>query len=259
LSGIAAERVRNEIAMILLSRRVISTFRSMQTLGVCEIVLPELSRTSGFDQRTPYHAYDLFTHTLKTTANTPARIELRLAALLHDLGKPASLSMKEGRAVYYGHDDRSAQLAERVLRRLKFPGRIRDRVLFLVSNHMIHYSSDWSDKAVRRFVRKMGPHLDMMLLLAEADQRAQVRGGRRKNPAGELRERIDSLCEADAMHLRPPLDGHEIMSVLGIEEGPMVGEAKNRLLEEASARGKPMTRREAVSVLKKWSKSRKPR
>jgi tRNA nucleotidyltransferase/poly(A) polymerase len=254
---VAQERVRTELETILLSDRVVSSFRGMQGLGVCEIVLPELSRTFGFDQATPYHAYDLFTHTLKTTANTPADITLRLAALLHDLGKPAARSIKGRRAVYYGHEEISTSLAEGVLRRLKFPRRIRDRVLFLVGHHMIHYSGTWSDKAVRRFVRKMGADLDSMLLLAEADQRAQVIGPRAETAARDLRERIDALRGADRIHLEPPIDGHGIMSVLHIEEGPLVGMAKNRLLEEASVRDRPMSRREAVEVLKRWAKSRK--
>jgi len=255
----AQERVRAELEMILLSKRVVSSFRAMQALGVCEIVLPELSRTYGFDQATPYHAYDLFTHTLKTTAKAPTDITLRLAALMHDLGKPATRSMKGGRAVYYGHQEISAQLAEEVLRRLKFPRRIRDRVLLLVRNHMIHYSRTWSDKAVRRFVRKMGPDLDKVLLLAEADQKAQVPGAHPDIPARGLRERIRALRESDGIHLELPVDGHEIMSVLGIDEGPLVGRAKNRLLEETSVRDRPMSRREAVEVLKKWAKSRKVR
>ncbi len=251
----AQERVRAELEMILLSKRVLSSFKAMQTLGVCEIVLPELSRIYGFDQSTPYHVFDLFTHTLKATANAPADITLRLAALLHDLGKPGTRSMKGGHAVYYGHQEISAHVAEDVLRRLRFPRRIRDRVIFLVRNHMIHYSGMWSDKAVRRFVRKMGPDLDKMLLLAEADQKAQAPGAHQGIPARDLRRRIRALRKSDGIHLGLPIDGYEIMSVLGIDEGPLVGRAKNRLLEEVSSRDRPMSRQEAVEMLKKWAES----
>jgi tRNA nucleotidyltransferase/poly(A) polymerase len=254
LSGVARERIRAEFEMILLSGRVMSSLRAMQALGVCEMVLPELSRTYGFDQSTPYHDYDLFTHTLKTTASTPADITLRLAALFHDLGKPATRTRKAGRAVYYGHQEISGGLAGGVLDRLRFPGRIRKRVLFLVRNHMIHYSRDWGDKAVRRFVRKMGPHLEDMLLLAEADQKAQSAGSHRDMPVRHLRERINNLMESGGIHLEPPLNGHEIMRVLGIKEGPLVGRAKNMLIEAASARDRAMTRREAVEMLRTWAK-----
>ncbi len=259
VSKVAQERVRAELETMLISNRVISCFRAMQALGVCEAVLPELSRTHGFDQATPYHAYDLFTHTLKATANVPADIALRLAALLHDLGKPGARSMKRGRAVYYGHQDLSAELAEGLLRRLKFPRRIRDSVVFLVRNHMIHYSPTWSDKAVRRFVRRMGPDLDKILLLAEADQKAQVPGAHPEIPAEDLRGRIRGLRESGGFHLGLPMDGHEIMSILGIDQGPLVGMAKNKLAEEVSLRDRPMSREEAVEVLKKWAKSQELR
>jgi len=258
IDKVARERVRTELEKILLSTRVRSSFRKMQTLGVCGMVLPELSGTHGFDQSTPYHDYDLFNHSLKATANTPADLAVRLAALLHDLGKPATRIQRAGRAVYYGHEEVSASLAEDVLRRLGFSRRIRKKVVFLVRNHMIHYSPEWSDKAVRRFVRKMGPYLEDMLLLAEADQKAQSAEARPDIPVRHLRKRIRDLRESAAIHLEAPMDGREIMSVLGIGEGPLVGEAKNRLIEEASARDRPMTRREAAEVLRKWAKRQKP-
>jgi putative nucleotidyltransferase with HDIG domain len=257
LNRIAQERVRTEIEGILLSRRVVSTFRRMQAMGVCDIVLPELALTHGFDQSTPYHAYDLFTHTLKTVASAPPDLVLRLGALLHDLGKPYTRSMKSGRAVYYGHQEVSAELAMRVMGRLRFPRRLRQRVAFLVRHHMIHYSKEWSDKAVRRFVRRMGPNLDAMLQLAEADQKAQIPGAGRGNAAGDLRKRISALGKRDSIHFALPIGGREIMSLLGIGEGPLVGKAKEKLLEEASTRDRPMGRGEAVEILKKWARRQK--
>jgi hypothetical protein len=105
----------------------------------------------------------------------------------------------------------------------------------------------------------MGPDLDRMLLLAEADQKAQAPGALPGISARDLKRRIRALRESDGIHLGLPIDGHEIMSVLEIDEGPLVGRAKNRLLEEASSRDRPMSRQEAVEVLKKWAKSPKMR
>jgi poly(A) polymerase len=255
LTRMACERIRAEFEMILLSPRVISVFRDMEALGICGLLLPELSRTNAYDQATPYHAYDLFTHTLKATANTPPDLVLRLAALLHDLGKPDTRSMKGGRAVYYGHEEVSAELADRVMQRLKFPNRIREHVAFLIRHHMIHYSKAWSDRAVRRFVRKMGSHLEAMLDLAEADRKAQVPGPVREATAKELRRRIGSLKQSGGIHLTSPIDGCEIMSILGIPEGPLVGKAKEHLLDEVSKRARPMSREEAVRVVRKWAES----
>jgi poly(A) polymerase len=252
LDRVSKERVRGEIERILLSKRVISAFREMAALGICDVVLPELGRTYGFDQTTPYHAHDLFTHSLKATALVPPDLTLRLAALLHDLGKPDTRLMKGGRAVYYGHQDVSADLAVRVMQRLRFPRHVRERVAFLVRHHMIHYSRAWSDKAVRRFVRRMGHHLDAMLTLAEADQKAQVPGSGPDIPALHLRMRIRGLKEAGSINPRLPVDGREIMSVLGIEEGPLVGAAKKRLLEAVSESDRPLSREEALALLGKW-------
>jgi putative nucleotidyltransferase with HDIG domain len=259
LSRVAAERIRAELETILLSSKVVSVFREMEALGVCGFLLPELSRTCAFDQSTPYHAYDLFTHTLKATANTPPDLVLRLAALFHDLGKPATRTMKGGRAVYYGHEELSEQMARRVMERLKFPKRIRERVAFLVRHHMIHYSEAWSDRAVRRFVRKMGPHLEAVLELAGADQKAQIPRARRPLPSEKLRKRIIDLEQSRSIHLAPPIGGHEIMAVLGIPEGPLVGRAKERLMDEASKRDRPMSREEAVKLVRKWFKKRSGR
>jgi poly(A) polymerase len=173
------------------------------------------------------------------------------------LGKPYARSIRGGRAVYYGHQEISADLALRVMRRLRFPKRIRERVAFLVRHHMIHYSPKWSDKAVRRFARKMGAHLDPMLALAEADQRAQMPAAGRDIPARDLSKRIRVLRDRDSIHLELPVGGHDIMAVLGIGEGPLVGEAKDRLREEACGRDRPMSRQEAVDILRKWARKRK--
>jgi poly(A) polymerase len=102
----------------------------------------------------------------------------------------------------------------------------------------------------------MGPHLEDMLLLAEADQKAQSADAHPDIPVRHLRQRINSLRESDGIHLEPPLDGNEIMSILGIRQGPLVGKAKDWLIEEASARNSRMSRQEAVAVLKDWAKRR---
>jgi putative nucleotidyltransferase with HDIG domain len=254
LGRIPAERVRMELEQIVTSRRVASSFRLMHKLGILSVVSPELSRTAGFLQATPYHAYDLFTHTIKTAANTPSHLMLRLAALLHDLGKVDTRTFKKGRAVYYGHEEASAELAESVLRRLRFPRRLTADVRFLVRNHMINYSRNWSDRAVRRLVKKMGKHLNDVIVLAEADRRAQgPELGLPKN-IDDLRRRIRSLEKAGIVHPRLPVTGNDIMAILTLSQGPMVGQAKDFLLEQASKMRRPITRPECIELLRNWHK-----
>jgi putative nucleotidyltransferase with HDIG domain len=252
LRRVAAERIRDELVHILLSGSLVSGFRLMQRTGIQAVVLPELDRTAGFSQDTPYHSYDLFTHTLKTAANVRPDLNLRLAALLHDIGKMDTRTRRRGRSVYYGHDEESARVAKTVLKRLKFPGKTISDVTFLVAGHMIMYSTRWSDKAVRRLMRKMGRHLEDMLALVEADRKAQHPDPLRARDIGELRRRISGLEKEGCRLPVLPVTGHDIMEILGLKQGPVVGRAKDYLLEEAMKRPGGLTRDECIKLLAGW-------
>ena len=252
LVRVSQERIRGELERILLSRRIERAVVSMQRNGILCVVMPEVAATSGFEQGTPYHAYDLFTHLVKTAAGTPSDLSLRLAGLLHDVGKTAVQMRKGGRMVYYGHETASAQVAASLLRRLRFSNRTVGKVEFLVANHMINYSVEWSDKAVRRFERKMGPNLPDILSLAAADRKAQRPGPPPDRLLSELIARLQRREEAQPGPLLP-IDGRDIMAILGIEQGPAVGEAKEYLTEEALNRGRPLTRADAIALLGRWS------
>jgi tRNA nucleotidyltransferase/poly(A) polymerase len=253
LRRVSAERIRAELEHILLSTRLRSALRLLQGAGVSEIVFPEIGRTYGFSQATPHHAYDLFTHAARTAANTPPELTLRLAGLLHDVGKFGTRSYRRGRAVYYGHEVASAVTAEAVLSRLKFPKHLIRDVVFLISNHMINYSDNWSDKAVRRFVRKMGERREQVLTLVEADRKAQRPEPGMADGIKHLRKRIMALDKDGGIHFELPVDGRDIMAILGVEEGPTVGRAKNFLWEAAASLGKPMTKQDCVRLLKAWA------
>jgi putative nucleotidyltransferase with HDIG domain len=253
LAGVAAERTRVELEKILVSGRLQSALRLMQRTGALDAVMPEVGRTHGFCQATPYHAYDLFTHLVKTAAGTPPEVPLRLAGLLHDIGKVATQAAGPGRMVYYGHEQVSARDTVSIMQRLKFSKRAVDLVSFLVGNHMINYSRAWGDKAVRRFARKMGDRLEPVLVLAEADRRAQ-RPGSGREPF-HLRERIARLRMESALVPELPVDGRDIMAILGLSEGPWVGRAKEFLSEEALKRGHSLSRDEAERLLLGWGAS----
>lgn len=131
--------------------------------------IPELAPMVGFNQRSPHHAYDLFTHTAHVTAAVPEELTLRWAALLHDTGKITTFTTDEtGRGHFYGHAGDSAAIAGRILRRLGAPTRLREDAVHLIELHMTRLEPD--KKALRRWIARLGgAQLDRLLILQEAD------------------------------------------------------------------------------------------
>lgn len=256
IGRVSPERIRVELEKILVSRRLPAALGLLRRTGLLGLIVPELRATYDFDQATPHHAYDLFTHLVKTAGGTPPEVPLRLAGLLHDLGKTATASARPGRMVYYGHQEVSARQAAAIMERLRFSRRTTDLVAFLVGNHMINYSDDWSDKALRRLASRVGARLDNLLALAEADRRAQRPGAGAGTALASLRGRLDGLGEAGGLEPRPPLDGRQIMSVLGIAQGPLVGEAKAYLAERLLESGSPLSAARARDLLAAWYRER---
>ncbi len=249
VSGVSKERVRVEIEKILLSNRVRSAFRLLHRTRLLSLILPEIDRMHGFDQRCFYHPYDLFEHSLRVVEALPMSLELRLAGLFHDVGKIDTCQRLEDRNTYYGHEKVSARIALSALSRLRFSKKTIDEVVFLIENHMVNYDSSWSDKAVRRFIRKTQGRMDSLLALLEADRRSHRAG---IGNIRELRRRIRYLNEYVERSRIDILDGKEIMKILGIPPGPLVGEAKRYLLEVSDTRGKITSKEEASDILKTW-------
>lgn len=256
LSGVAPERIRDELVRIVISSRLTGAFKLMQSTGILGVILPELDRAAGFSQDTPYHSYDLFTHTLKTATYLKPDLNLRMAALLHDLGKMDTRSQRDGRAVYYGHDEVSARIASETLTRLRFSKKAGRGITFLVRHHMINYSPGWSDRAVRRLMRKLGGKLDDVLDLVEADRRAQHPDPSLAGNIRQLRSRIRRLEKRVGKGPILPVTGHDIMSILGIDQGPLVGLAKEHLLNEALKRTGRLSRESCRKLLVRWHKRR---
>jgi putative nucleotidyltransferase with HDIG domain len=252
LGRVAAERVRDELVRILVSTRLVSSFRLMHRTGILGIILPELDRTAGFDQDTPYHSYDLFTHTLKTAAYVRPDLRLRLAALLHDLGKMDTGTRRGNRSVYYGHDEESARIAKAVLKRLRFPGKTIADVTYLVDSHMINYSTGWSDRAVRRLIRRMDGRLEDVLALVEADRRAQHPDPGLNGNIYDLKRRITGLDKDGCRRPVLPVTGREIMAILGLKQGPAVGRAKDFLMEEAMKKPGGLSTGDCERLLARW-------
>ncbi len=232
--GISAERVRDELVKTLLAKGAEGGFELMRTTGLLGHFLPELGALYGVTQNA-WHIYDVWTHTFRVLAELPADagIVLRLAALLHDIAKPATRSVSADGAVhFYGHEDVGADIARGILGRLKFDNdTIRD-VCSLVRLHMRYgqVTESWSRTALRRLVRAVGPYQDELFVLALAD--AVGSGTPVRIDVDGLKGRIADACAGtDVASAVSPLDGGALMRLAGGRPaGPWLGDVK-RFLE----------------------------
>lgn len=236
LGAVSAERIRDELERILLSPGVAPACQAMLHDGVLAVILPELAAGAGFEQN-EYHPYDVFTHSVLACANVPAQPHLRWAALLHDAGKPTTLSVdRQGRRHFFGHEAASAEIAARVLARLRYDQDTIRRVEHLVRVHMdLHeLPPDAGDAAVRRAAARVGrEHLGDLLRLRRADRIAAGKRGPASPGTLRLLERLARLEGSKAaLAVRDlAIDGHQVMDATGLGPGPAVGEVLRRLLD----------------------------
>ena len=156
LAAVSAERVSGELGKLLCGKAAGRVLRDYP--DVLGVVLPEILPMVGLDHRNPHHCYDVWTHTTVAVDHVPPELPLRLALLLHDIGKPDTFSLGEdGQGHFYGHPRRSVELAEGILSRLRFPRRTRERVLTLVRYHDAVLEE--SPQRVRRWLNKLGPEV----------------------------------------------------------------------------------------------------
>jgi len=238
LDKISAERIRDELTKMLTGKNIYYALDCMNKYGILEKIIPELKKCDGFLQN-GHHKYDVLKHTFLAVAETGmlnAPLEVRLAALLHDIGKPDTAELKADGISYGfpGHEELSASIAKTVLDRLKYPNEIRDKVVHLVDRHMApcNYVSAWSKAAVRRFVIKVGvENLDNLFSLHYADLIAT--GTHDDKLLIELKKRVN-----DVLSEKPPLkitnlkiNGYDLMDKVGIKQGPALGKILNALFE----------------------------
>ena len=229
MKNLARERVFDELCKLLLSADAYDLLRFAPVLGA---VIPELEPTFGFDQRSPHHAYDLFTHIAHVTAAVPAELPLRWAALLHDVGKVPCFTLDEtGRGHFYGHAQESAAMADQILRRLKAPTALRELVVFLIDKHMTKLEP--TAKSVRRWLSRLGSeNLDMLMVLQQADMGSKGTGKEEeKSQFSALLKLIGEVkAENACLSLKDlAVNGHDLMD-LGFE-GRQIGDTLAHLLE----------------------------
>ena len=158
IKEIPAERINVELRKVLLARKPSTSFILLHKTGLLRYIMPELEECVGVNQDRTYHKYDVFTHCIKSCDNAPPSLVLRLAALLHDIGKPDTKGWNEskGKITFYNHEVVGELKARKALGHLKFSNKEIEDVCFLVAMHMYDFRARWTDKAVRRFVKRVG-------------------------------------------------------------------------------------------------------
>ncbi len=259
LGIVSAERIQEELSKLLLGARPSRGLDLIVSTGLAGEFLPELPALKL--EQDPVHKHkDVLRHTYAVVERCEPDLVLRLAALLHDIGKPRTRQITPEGVQFLFHDVVGARMARDRLRALRYPNQVVEDVARLVELHLrFHtYRTGWSDSAVRRYVRDAGPLLDRLNQLTRADCTTRNPFKARELAAlqDELEERIARLAEEENLEaLRPPLDGRQIMAHLGLEPGPLVGEAREHLLELRLERG-PMSEEEAYRALEEWAACR---
>lgn len=233
VAHVSGERVAAELQKLLLAARPSIGFRLMADSGLLDVLFPELATQRGIEQN-KIEGEDLFDHSMRTVDAAPvSRPVVRMAALLHDIGKPSTV--EDG--PFRGHEVIGAEMARVLLDRLRMPKVAADRVVHFVRNHMFNYEPDWGDAGVRRLIQRVGPDaIDELFALREADN---VGSGLAPdaNALAELRARVDAELAASVVldRSRLAIHGDDLIAELGVPAGPHLGGILDELLERVIA------------------------
>jgi tRNA nucleotidyltransferase (CCA-adding enzyme) len=256
VSGVAGERIRDELIRVLMVARPSVGFNLMRKTGILKVILPEL--LEGYRRRqNSFHRYTVYRHIMETVDAIERDPVLRLSALFHDIAKPRVRKKIEGRWRFLSHAEASAELAGQIMRRLRFSNKSIARVSIVVAHHMFDYKKELSDRAIRRFIKRVGAeHVDDLIRLRKADDIAHGWGNDYGDRIEEFSKRVHiqmngspALTVSDLM-----LNGHDVMALTGLPPGPRVGQILKELLEAVIEHPEYNQRQKLVEMLKHINK-----
>jgi poly(A) polymerase len=256
LGIISAERIRDELSKLMVAPSPGESLQLVVATGLADHFLPELPRLA-MEQDPQHHHKDVLAHTFAVIDKTSPDLTLRLAAMLHDVGKPDTREFGPHGVTFHHHEVVGARMARKRLRELRFPKETVEDVSRLVFLHLRPHTLKlgWTDSAVRRYVRDAGP---LLLKLNELVRCDVTTANKRREKAiqsriDQLEERIAELSEEEELaKLRAPIDGYQVMGYLNIQPGPQVGEIMDLLLEKRIDDG-PYTTSEAYRIARSWA------
>jgi poly(A) polymerase len=265
LTIISAERIRDEMTKLLMSNNPRIGITILVDTGLAATFIPEIPQLR-LEVDEHHHHKDVYEHSITVLEQAIAledrlggpNLVIRLAALLHDIGKPKTRALIPGGGVsFHHHEVVGARLAKSRLKALRYSGEIIDDVETLIALHLRFHGygdGEWTDSAVRRYVRDAGPLLDHLHVLTRADctTRNARKAARLAATYDGLEDRIAVLMEEEELsRIRPDLDGGEVMQLLNLKPGAMVGKALDYLLELRMDQG-PLGKERATELLHQW-------
>ena len=265
LAIISAERIRDEMTKLLMSHNPRIGITILVDTGLAATFIPEIPQLR-LEVDEHHHHKDVYEHSITVLEQAIAledrlggpNLVIRLAALLHDIGKPKTRALIPGGGVsFHHHEVVGARLAKSRLKALRYSGEIIDDVETLIALHLRFHGygdGEWTDSAVRRYVRDAGPLLDHLHVLTRADctTRNARKAARLAATYDGLEDRIAVLMEEEELSkIRPDLDGGEVMQLLNLKPGAMVGKALDYLLELRMDQG-PLGKERATELLHQW-------
>ncbi|HEC31718.1 MAG: polynucleotide adenylyltransferase [Deltaproteobacteria bacterium] len=236
LRNVSIERIRDEFLKILETNDPSGSIESCRKLKILEVILPEILEGYGMRQNR-YHVYDVYWHTLKTVDFIPQNSYLRWVGLLHDVGKPKTRQIIKGVCHFYGHAKVSAEIATEIMQRWRFSNAEIDKAQKLIANHMLHNFKSWKPSTFRRLIIRVGKeNIYDLLILWKADRLAHGTETKKKieEDFRTLKKKISRTLETFQVFSVKDLaiGGKEVMEIMGVPPGPIVGEVLHRLLEE---------------------------
>jgi len=254
---VSGERVRDELVKIAEIGKMAQAVRMMKATGLLPYVLPEIDALRGVEHeysRGMHQEGDVYKHTVAVLRNAKPGVESQFAALLHDVGKPETQDVIGGLIRFIGHEKVGGEMAEAVMRRLKFDGdavlRVRKMVESHMRPHLLSRGDDAGPRALRRFVRDVGVELvDAVLDLAEADQLGMIPPA---NVIPDLRKEIEKVQQPLQRAETLPLNGHDVQRILGVGVGKVVGDVLKWLKDvkyEWELDGREMTKEDAERLV----------
>lgn len=259
LSIVSAERIREEFDRLIVGDRVEEALWGVIDSGLADHFIPELAALRL--EHDPLHRHkDVLAHTIAVVGKCPPDRIVRLAALFHDVGKPDTRHIDGRTVTFHHHEVVGARMTKWRMREMRYAKDDVAAVSQLVYLHMRPHTfkMGWSDRAVRRYVRDAGGLLDRLNTLVRCDVTTANPKKARQIQRGidELEERIADLHQREELQsIRPPVDGHAVMEILGVPPGPLVGEAMDFLLEHRLDHG-PYDEEKAYELLRAWATER---